>query len=147
MYVCQENAVGGFPNEATFRFQCDGSKSCYLASAATFCTLKIERDVSNAKTDPIDVAQAARHYFLRDDEALEKRVLRNEGGHPFDLVNAITGHKFDEDDWASLNFPDFPRISARKEVGMQAIEHCVTKGPGLVLDFFITERFREAARA
>jgi hypothetical protein len=57
MFFGQENAVGGFPDEAKFRFKYTGSNDCYLTTAATFCTLKIERDVSNA-TDPIDVAHA-----------------------------------------------------------------------------------------
>jgi hypothetical protein len=145
MFFGQENTMGGFTDEATFRFQCNGSNNCYLASAATFYTLKIESDVSNAKTDPIDVAQVARHYLLRDDGALEKRVLRNEGGHPFDFVYDITGLMAGSKK-ANWNYMDFSGVMIDpKPLGTEVIERCNKNGPGLILDFCITEHFREAA--
>jgi hypothetical protein len=138
--------VGGFPGEATFRFQCNGSNICYLASAGTFCTLKIESDVSNANTDPIDVAQVARHYLLRDDEALEKRVLRTGGGHPFELVNAITDLEVSKRvNWNSMDFSGV--LLNPKPLLTEVIQRCNKHGPGLVLYFFITEHFRKAASA
>jgi hypothetical protein len=75
---------------------------------------------------------------------LEKRVLRNEGGHPFDLVNAITGLESKNDDWNCLKFAGM--TIDPNQFGMQVIGLCKKYGPGLVLNFFITKHFREAAR-
>jgi hypothetical protein len=107
-------------------------------------------DVSNANTDPIDIAQVARHQLLRDDEALERRVLRNGGGHPFDLVNAITGLTGSKKDiWNSVAFSQTFRRSGvmldPKLFGMEVIECCKEYGPGLVVDFHMSEHFRKAA--
>jgi hypothetical protein len=108
-----------------------------------FCTLKIENDVPNAKKDPIDVAQFARRQLLNNDEALEKRVLRNEGGHPFDVVNAITGVGSGDNDWMSVKLS---RITIPpKYLAQEALGQCKECGPGLVLNFTISEEFRKAA--
>jgi hypothetical protein len=147
MFFAPEDLVGGFPMEAILRYQ--RSQCCFLVSACVWFTLKLQRDMPNAvdATQPIDVANVARHKLITNNEKLKERVVQNKGGKAFALAMTLTG--CGNQDFVSLSFmyPVSVRFTPHVDhLGAMAIIWCEELGPGLVTNFHVPSPFSDASK-
>jgi hypothetical protein len=152
MFFSNPNANGGFPKEAILRIQ--KSANCYLPAACVWYTLQCQvdlvDDVSAAK--PLDIAYVARHYIIKDDAALEKRVIENRGGSAVDLAARITGRASDFQYWHIFEFGvknrrrplEFLRDQIKRDTAYIRDYARTLKSIGIVGGFRVAENFRAA---
>ena len=138
----QDGAIGGFPLEPFVRLQ--ASSNCYMVSACTWYTLMLQRQFPNAEhaNHPIDVAQCARRKILSDDDALIRRVVKNQGGCAGSLALDLTQTR-DASAWDEIRFDILTFCVPEKS---RALLHSLKEyGFGLVAGFFVHGPFRKAA--
>jgi hypothetical protein len=92
-----DDAVGGFPRKVFLRYQ--ASRCSYVVSVYVWLSLQHQRDrpsVNERELDPMDVTQVARRNIITDDNALEKRVLLDQGRSAILLAEEVTGRSRQE---------------------------------------------------
>jgi hypothetical protein len=93
--------------------------------------------------DPIDAAHFARRRIISTDAALEKRVLRDEGGHAIELAKTLTNRAYLQSDWQVFYFTlSMQNVDFEAE---QTLRYCKKYGPGLVAAFIVHAKFSESA--
>jgi hypothetical protein len=144
-----EEKFGKFPGEPFVRYQRGSNENCYEPASSVWASLVIRHQDSDVGENyVVDAGQRTRRYMLYDKEKIDKRiedrVIDNAGGYTWEYASLIVDAKklllecfADDSIWQCGSF---------MEVNGERFIALVNKyGPGLITNFFVTFKFKEAA--
>ena len=139
---------GYFPGKPFVRYQRGSNENCYEPASSVWASLVIRHQDPNVEDNyVVDVGQRTRRYILYDkkkiDQRIENRVIKNAGGYSREYASLIVdGNKLLE---KNLNNQKIWKHGSFESTNGRFFIDCVNEcGPGLITNFFLTEKFREA---